>query len=367
MKERTVSIEELENGMLISADVHTESGVVVVPKNTTVNAEVLNLLARHGIMEVPVRINADGSVFSGDELDLLTGALDMLEYMEERANKQETFEDTFKFAKTEVKEIFDKLVAGEDVDVYALLEIVAAVVEKADNDTNLFHMLYQKMNQGTEDLYVHSINVSLYAQLLAKWVRLSADEVELAGLAGILHDVGLLVCREQGEKNITLHGEYTNKCGFGHMVHSYNLVKDMDVDERLKQAILTHHERMDLSGFPQRLSYRSLNNVSRVVAIADAFATLTMKEPGFKFMQPMDALCYMFDKCYIKFDTEMLLKFIENVVRNFMQYEVVLSDGQRGKIVMGNKKEPARPVVMVGDQIVDLAIRKDLTIKEMYY
>lgn len=367
MKERTVSIEELEKGMLISADVHTGGGVVVVPQNTVVNSEVLNLLARHSIMEVSVKENTDGSVFSADDMDVLHGALDMLDYLEERANKQETFEDTFKFAKMEVKTIFDRLIAGEEVDIYVLLEIVAMVVAKADNDVNLFHMLYQKMNQGTEDLYIHSINVSLYAQLLAKWVQLTAEEVELAGLAGLLHDIGLLVCRKEGEKNITLHGEYTNKCGKDHMVHSYNIVKDMDIDVRLKQAILTHHERMDLSGFPNKLSYKSLNYISRVVAIADAFATLTMKEPGFKAMQPLDALCYMFDRCYIKFDTEMLINFIEHVVRNFMQYEVLLSDGQRGKIVMANKKEPARPVIMVGDQIVDLAIRKDLSIKEMYY
>ena len=60
MKERTVSIEELEKGMLIAADVHTDGGVVVVPQNTVVSTEVLNLLARHSIMEVSVKENNDG-------------------------------------------------------------------------------------------------------------------------------------------------------------------------------------------------------------------------------------------------------------------------------------------------------------------
>lgn len=368
MIERMVSREELKQGMLIIADVHTQGGVVVVPRNTTVTAEVVKLLTKHSIKEVLIgeTVSEKGKP-SGEDFDILGNALDMLAYLQEREAKQETFEDTFQIARGQVKVFFDKIIAGKETDIYEALDIVATVVDKADNNVNLFQMLYKKMNQKTEDLYTHSINVSLYAQLLAKWASLPADDVELAGIAGLLHDIGLLVCHEKGEKSITLHGEYMNKCGIGHMVHGYNLIKDMNVDEKLKQAILTHHERMDLSGFPQRISYRNLNNISRVVAIADAFATFTMKESGFKFMMPIEALCYMFDHCYIKFDTDMLIKFIEHVVRNFMQYEVLLSDGRRGKIVMAGKREPARPVVMVNDEVVDLSVHKELSITEMYY
>lgn len=364
---KKISIEKLEEGMFIIEDVYTKGGVIIVPAQTEVNAGVLNLLARHSIPEVVIGEEIVIAEPVTEDTGILDGALGMLEYLEEREHKQDTFEDTFRAAVQEVKEFFQKILSGQEVDVYELLDIVATVVEKADNNVNLFQMLYKKMNQQTEDIYEHCINVSLYAQLLAKWADLTADEVEMAGIAGILHDIGLIVCYREGEKNITLHGEYENTCGINHMVHSYNLIKDMDVDVRLKQAILTHHERMDLSGFPNKLSYKSLNYVSRAVAIADGFATLTMKEDGFEAMQPLNALCYMFDNCYIKFDTEMLVCFIEHIVQNFIQYEVLLSDGQRGKIVMPNKKEPARPVIMVNETIVDLAVRKDLTIVEMYY
>jgi putative nucleotidyltransferase with HDIG domain len=342
--------------------------VVIVPAKTTVTIEVLNMLARHSIMEVVVGEESDEPELSLEDFGILDDALGMIDYLEERERKQDTFEDVFSAAVEEIKIFFEQLLAGQDVDIYQLLEIVATVVEKADNNVNLFQMLYKKMNRDSEDIYEHCINVSLYAQLLAKWADLTAEEVELAGIAGVLHDIGLIVCYKQGEKNISLHGEYENKCGFNHMVHSYNLIKDMDVDVRLKQAILTHHERMDLSGFPNQLSYKSLNYVSRVVAIADAFATLTMKEDGVDGMKPLNAMCHMFDTGYIKFDTELLICFIEHVVQNFIQYEVLLSDGQRGKIVMPNKKEPARPVIMMSDgSIVDLAVRKDLSITDMFY
>lgn len=369
MIERMVTIEELDEGMLIAADVYTRGGVIIVPENTVVTAEVLNLLARHSIMEVIVGEEGEeyaDATLSMEDLDILQGALGMLDYMEERENKQESFEETFQKATKNLEEILMKIVNGETFDVYQLLDIVDTIAAKADNDVNLMDMLF-KMTREEEDLYEHSLKVSMYAQLLAKWMDLPEDEIELAGIAGLLHDIGLIVCHKNGEKNISLHGEYENKCGFNHMVHGYNLIKDWDVDVRLKQAVLTHHERMDLSGFPNQLSYKSLNYVSRVVALADAYDTLTLKEEGFTAMPPLAALSYIFDNCYIKFDTEMMICFIEHLVQNFIQYEVLLSDGQRGKIVMPNKKEPARPLIMVDGGFVDLSQRKDLTITEMYY
>ncbi len=365
MIERMVTIEELEEGMLISADVYTRGGVIIVPENTEVTAEVLNILARHSIMEVIVG-EAGDSELSMENFGILEDALGMQDYQEEREDKQDTFEDTFRKAEEELAKNFHKLINHERFDIYQLLDIVDTIAAKADNDVNLCDMLF-KMNREAEDLYIHSLKVSMYAQLLAKWMDLPEEEMELAGIAGLLHDIGLLVCHREGEKHITLHGEYENKCGFNHMVHAYNLIKDWDVDIRLKQAILTHHERMDLSGFPNKLSYKSLNYVSRLVALADAYDTLTLKEEGYQAMQPLAALSYMFDNCYIKFDTEMMICFIEHLVQNFIQYEVLLSDGQRGKIVMPNKKEPARPLIMVDGGFVDLSQRKDLTITEMYY
>ena len=369
MNERMVSVEELEEGMLITADIYSRGGVIIVPENTTVTTGVLNILAKHAIMEVIIG-EEDGETkeeeTEADDLCIPEDAIGVVNAPDEQQNRQQTFEETFKIAENNLGNALLKLIKGESMDVYDLLDIVDTVAAKADNDVHLFDMLF-KMKHTSDSLYMHLISVSVYAQLLAKWMDLPEEEIEFAGIAGLLHDAGLLICNKEGEKNITLHGEYENTCGANHMVYSYNLIKDMDLDIRLKQAVLTHHERMDLSGFPNKLSYKSLNNVSRVLALADAYDTLTMSEEGYEAMAPLAALGYMFDNCYIKFDTEMMICFIQHLVQNFIQYEVVLSDGQRGKIVMPNKKEPARPLIMVNGGFVDLALRKDLTIKEMFY
>ena len=75
MIERKVAIEELEEGMFISADVHNSNGVVIVPAKTTVTIEVLNLLARHSIMEVVVGEESDAPELSLEDYGILDDAL----------------------------------------------------------------------------------------------------------------------------------------------------------------------------------------------------------------------------------------------------------------------------------------------------
>ena len=48
------------------------------------------------------------------------------------------------------------------------------------------------MKNNAEGLYVHSINVALWGQVLAKWMGFKEDDIELVGVAGLLHDIGLL-------------------------------------------------------------------------------------------------------------------------------------------------------------------------------
>ncbi|MBP3578558.1 MAG: hypothetical protein J6K15_10635, partial [Lachnospiraceae bacterium] len=95
MIERKVTIEQLDEGMLISADVHNSIGVVIVPAKTTVTNDVLNLLARHSVMEVMVGEESDEPELSLEDFGILDDALGMIDYLEERERKQDTFEDVF--------------------------------------------------------------------------------------------------------------------------------------------------------------------------------------------------------------------------------------------------------------------------------
>ena len=366
MVERRVFRDQLKEGMLITADVYTYGGLVVIPENTVVTKDVIDLLTRHSIVEVIIGEEIEMPDFSDDELGLLDDVLGMVGMMEADAESLEQFTEEFHVAEETLSESL-RNIANQDgeIDVQQLLDMVDSVAAKASNDVNLCGML-MKMKENAKNLYTHSINVSLYAQLLAKWLEFSQEDIDLVGIAGLLHDIGLLKCQQDGEENILFHDEYENKSGINHMIHGYNMIKEKNLDLKVKQAVLTHHERMDLTGFPYQMSYKNLNNISRVLAIADAYDTLTMEEEGRPALSPFEVFGLLYDTSYIKFDSQMLVLFIERMAQNFIQYEVLLSDGRTGKIVMTNKYNVARPLVMVGTEFVDLSQRKDISIKKIF-
>ena len=221
MAERMVSIDKLEEGMRIIADVHNRGGVIVVPAYTVVNYEVIDLLARHSIKEVLIDKETEDAEVSLEDINILGNALDMLTYMEERENKQSAFEIAFRVAVEDVKVFFEQVLMHQDVDIYQLLDIVATVVESADNNVNLFQMLYKMMNREVEDIYEHCILVSLYAQLLAKWADLTADEVLFASFPK---------WKDFGEGTIKYKSVTTGKDNKSIMNLFYSVLADWSID-----------------------------------------------------------------------------------------------------------------------------------------
>ena len=150
-----------------------------------------------------------------------------------------------------------------------------------------------------------------------------------------------------------------------HTIHGYNLIKDKDIDIRIKQAVLTHHERLDQSGFPLQVPSKNINSISRIIAIADVYDTLIMKETGTEALSPFLALKELEENGYHKFDSQMLMTFLSRVTYNFIQHTVLLSNGERAQIVLINKYNLTRPLVQIGSTFLDLAARTDLHIKEL--
>ena len=347
----------LKKGMIIKADVYTYSGVVIVPAETPVTRDVVSLLNRHFVDEVLVEytVNQNNSSSENREFELPK----LLEY------KVKEFKQEFKVAEESLSDnLKEVLEQDKEVDIQALLDIVQNVVNKADNEMELCTMLCIMKNYS-ESLYAHSLNVALYGKMLADWIGLEKEERELVLLAGLLHDIGHLAYQNEGRKFFLLHEDIEKKCNEKHPLTGYKLLKDKDLDYRICQAVLTHHERMDGSGFPMKVLYENINKISRILSIVDTYVTMLTEEPGYMALSPFDALNTFQVRDHGKFDSGYLLIFIEHIARNFIRQKVRLNNGKTGTIVMLNKFDLLRPLVQVDDCFIDLSVHNDLQIKEI--
>jgi len=149
-----------------------------------------------------------------------------------------------------------------------------------------------------KDLYTrgHSDRVSYYAVKLAQRLGHDPQYCEQVRVAGLFHDVGKLSIPDE---ILLKNGRLTDE--------EYEVIKThprigTDILSLISQfrpilpGVLSHHERMDGSGYPQGLRGDEIPEVARIIAVADSFDAMTSDRqyrPSLGFSKAMDEL----DRC----------------------------------------------------------------------
>ena len=121
----------------------------------------------------------------------------------------------------------------------------------------------------------HSQRVMEYALLGGSYLSLSEKELEVLEYAGILHDIGKI-----GVANhiLTKPGALTRdewKAMRRHSAIGEIILKDIPFLEQSRALIRSHHERYDGTGYPDGLKGEEIPIGARLLAVADAFDTMT--------------------------------------------------------------------------------------------
>lgn len=151
-----------------------------------------------------------------------------------------------------------------------IIEVIFADPEAA----NGFIMLTSK----DYHLYTHSINVCLYGMALSRKALDITKEESLRdfGPGLLLHDIGkLLVPPEILNKSGPLTEEEYEKIK-EHPQNGLEMVEGfVNVSDDMRTMILHHHERLDGSGYPNKLRGSEISIPARICAIVDTFDAIT--------------------------------------------------------------------------------------------
>jgi HD-GYP domain-containing protein (c-di-GMP phosphodiesterase class II) len=121
----------------------------------------------------------------------------------------------------------------------------------------------------------HSQRVMEYTLMAADYFSLSRDEVETLKNAAVLHDIGKIgVDCYILTKDTPLTPEEWEKIR-QHSVIGASLLKEITSLEMASELVLHHHERFDGKGYPEGLKGEDIPLGARIIAIADAFDTMT--------------------------------------------------------------------------------------------
>ncbi len=152
----------------------------------------------------------------------------------------------------------------------------------------------------------HTEKVRQYAMLLAQALGLEDKEKENLRLASLLHDIGLVAITTAIVKkpnNLTPEEEVIIK---QHPVKGAEIIEKVGALKHLAPIIRGHHERYDGSGHPDGLKGEDISYLARVIAVADAYASMTSDLPWSKPVPKEEALKRLREMPGTQFDPEIV-------------------------------------------------------------
>jgi len=157
------------------------------------------------------------------------------------------------------------------------------------------------------DIANHSLHVAIYAVKLGNLINLSESQLLTIGIAALLHDVGYKKIDKDILDKTDIHCDNDTKEIHKHVRYSVEIVKHNNINNPdIINAIMSHHERYDGSGYPNSLYENEISDFASILAICDVFDALTNLRPHRKQLSSFEAL-----KMMIK-DSQMTNKFNQN-------------------------------------------------------
>jgi PAS domain S-box-containing protein/putative nucleotidyltransferase with HDIG domain len=125
----------------------------------------------------------------------------------------------------------------------------------------------------------HQRRVADLAQAIAQELGLSPDRAEGIRVAGVIHDIGKVSIPAEILSKPTRLSEIEYEMIQSHAQIGHDILGDVKFAWPIAKMILQHHERMDGSGYPQRLKGDDILLESRILAVSDVIEAMASHRP----------------------------------------------------------------------------------------
>lgn len=190
-------------------------------------------------------------------------------------------------------------------------DVVNNAIEIILNDHNAVESLL-KITAHDYYTHTHSINVSIYTLSLGSFLEISGKNLEVLGMAAVLHDLGKSkidyeIINKNGKLTEEEFTQMKRHPAFGHEI----AMKLGIEDERILTGIRHHHEKIEGGGYPDNLKGEQISEFARIIGVCDVFDALSTKRSYKDPMSSFEALLLMKQQMAGHLDMNMVNAFIK--------------------------------------------------------
>jgi len=320
---------QLEPGMELGKDIFNSQGYLILREGTVLESNTINRLVAMDIKDIAILQDKKGNSLSDD-----------IRLIQEHYGEQAAL----------IEEKLSFIVAGQELSGEELLKISQDVINNLKNHNNILKYMID-LNAAYNGIYTHSLNVALICHLFATWLILPEDNAKELVAAGLLHDIGKMISDGEYEKHPAMGAQFLTERG---------------ISKDIQLGVLMHHEKEDGSGFPTKAKWDKIHHYAKIISIADYYDNATT---GGKKLQgkicPFELIEMFENRRYGSFDIKYMDIFLNKIANYYVGESVRLTDGRTGKIIFINKHCLSKPIIQIGEELLDTYYHRDLQIVEI--
>jgi diguanylate cyclase (GGDEF)-like protein len=263
-----------------------------------------------------IKLKVSVSVASYPEDGVVIRGLDLVNLADRILSKVKEYGGNKVFSSKDLEKLEGKVPPENDAsEMIELLKKKIYRLSQRANQSLIEAIFALAKTIGLKDWYSDTFTKKMmnYAIQIAKMLKLPKNEIENIRKAVILHDIGKVGINEKillKNSKLTVGEFETMK---KHPQLSTDLIRPLYFLRGTVPLILYHHERWDGKGYPHRLKGREIPIGARIIAIVDAYRSLTSNRPYRKAYTKSSAMKILKRESGTKFDphvTEAFLKIL---------------------------------------------------------
>lgn len=223
---------------------------------------------------------------------------------------------------------------------------IASDLMKAIDSNDAIAIDINELKTSDEYTFKHSVDVATIAMILGKQQGLSKQQVYELGVSGLLHDVG----KTRIPIEILNKPARLNDDEFAimkqHSVYGYHMLeKKGEFNKEICYAVLQHHEKINGKGYPLGFNEKQITPYAKILSVADIYDALVTERPYKSAFSQRDAV-EMIMSMTGELDMTAMKSFLESMILYPVDSIVVLSNGEKAKVVKNSPHYILRPTVV---------------------
>ncbi|MGM0768458.1 MAG: HD-GYP domain-containing protein [Pseudomonadota bacterium] len=252
-----------------------------------------------------------------------------------------------------VERLTREIETGNELNFQDARPVIRACVESVK--ANASAMLWMSRIKS-RDAYTaeHCLRVAIFTVAFARFLGMPDEDLEVAGMCGLLHDIGKLKIPDDILNKPGALSPEEFRVMREHTTLGHELLKtDPTLDPIISDVTCHHHERMDGRGYPRQLAEWQISRFARLVSIVDAYDAITSDRCYRDGLSTSDAIRILYRNRGQQFDAGMVEAFIRMIGIYPPGSLVEMTSGEVALIVAthpGKKLKPRVEILLDADK-----------------